>query len=33
MPNLQYCQFKQDGWKNRTYFRQNKLSMKLQSNI
>ena len=25
LPNLEYCQFEQDGWKNRISFRKNKL--------
>ena len=27
VPNLQYSQFEQDGWKNRIFFRKNKLNM------
>ena len=27
--NLQYCQFQQDGWQNRIFFRKNKLNMNL----
>ena len=30
VPNLQYCQFEQDGWKNRIFFRKNKLRMNSQ---
>ena len=33
LPNLQYCQFEQDGWKNRIFLRKNKLDMNLQPNI
>ena len=33
VPNLQYCKFEQDGWKNRIFFRKNKLNMSLYSNI
>ena len=29
VPNLKYCQFEQDGWKNRIFFRKNKLNMNL----
>ena len=32
-PHLQYCQFEQDGWKNRTFFMKDMLNMNLQSNI
>ena len=32
-PNLQYCQFEQDGQKNRTAFMKDKLNMNFQSNI
>ena len=28
-PNLQHCQFEQDGWKIRIFFRKNKLNMNL----
>ena len=30
VPNLQYCQFEQDGWKNRIFFRKNMLRMNSQ---
>ena len=33
VPNLQNCQFEQDGWQNRIIFRKNKLNMNLWSNI
>ena len=29
VPNLQYCQFEQDGRKNRMFFKKNKLNMNL----
>ena len=29
VPDLQYCQFEQDGWKNRIFFRKNKLNINL----
>ena len=29
LPNLQFCQFKEDGWKNRTFFMKGKLNMNL----
>ena len=29
LSNLQFCQFKEDGWKNRTFFMKGKLNMNL----